>query len=97
MTSEVQITRWRDLPSLVMARSGEEQVKVLLPPRYQEAIDEAAMRLGESSADDYLAGWARSAWMPHSAAPETAVAEVTAALEDEWDQTRIAAYLDALV
>ena len=44
--AEIQVTWWRDLPSLVVARDGDDVVKVPLPPRFQEAIDEAAMRLG---------------------------------------------------
>ncbi|MFL6286844.1 MAG: virulence factor, partial [Actinomycetes bacterium] len=53
--AEYQITSWRDLPSLVIAREGDDVTKVQLAPRLQEAIDEAAMRLGETGSDDYLA------------------------------------------
>ena len=41
--AQYQITWWNSLPSLVVAREGEEQVKVSLASRLQEAIDEAAM------------------------------------------------------
>ena len=57
--TEYQITSWRELPSLVVARDGDDVVKVSLPSRFQEAIDEAAMRLGEADADAYRSGWAR--------------------------------------
>ena len=40
--SDYQITYWRELPSLVTARDGDELAKAMLPPRFQEAIDEAA-------------------------------------------------------
>ncbi len=60
--SEYQITYWRDLPSLVTAREGAEVAKVPLPQRFQEAIDEAAMRLGDVGSDAYLAGWRRGEW-----------------------------------
>ena len=53
------MTCWRDLPSLVVARDGEQVTKAPLAPRFQEAIDEAAMRLGDTGSDDYLAGWTR--------------------------------------
>ena len=56
------MTVWRKILSMVAARQGEEVARVQLPQLFQEAIDEAAMRLGESSADDYMAGWTRSAW-----------------------------------
>ena len=40
--TEFQVTRWRELPSMVTARSGDETAKVQLAARFQEAIDEAA-------------------------------------------------------
>ena len=64
-----QITSWRDLPSLVVAREGSDTVKVPLDPRLQEAIDEAAMRLGEVGSDAYLAGWTRSPWTDGEGTP----------------------------
>lgn len=67
--TEFQITYWRDLPSLVVARAGEVVVKAALAARLQEAIDEAAMRTGSSDADSYLAGWRRSDWMPADGTP----------------------------
>ena len=60
--TEFQVTYWRELPSLVVARSGDDVTKSLLAARFQGAIDEAAMRLGEIGSDDYLAGWRRSEW-----------------------------------
>ena len=50
------MTRWRELPSMVAARAGDQTVKAELAARFQEAIDEAAMRLGDTGADDYLSG-----------------------------------------
>jgi len=104
--AEYQITSWRDLPSLVVARDaqGEEAAadqtvavtKVPLAARFQEAIDEAAMRLGETSSDDYLAGWTRSAWLAGTGDHAALAAAVAAALEDEWPPERVAAYLDSL-
>ena len=44
--SEYQITYWRDIPSMVMAREGDDTARAQLAQRFQEAIDEAAMRLG---------------------------------------------------
>lgn len=94
--TEVQVTFWREIPSMVVARRGEEQAKVSLPQRFQEAIDEAAMRLGESSADDYLAGWTRSGWEEYGQDPVEAAQERSEALDNEWSQERLDAYLDSL-
>ena len=94
--TEYQVTRWRELPSMVTARAGDETVKAELAGRFQEAIDEAAMRLGDTGADDYLAGWERTPWTPADGTPAEVVNRVTAELDTEWPAERIAAYLDGL-
>jgi hypothetical protein len=94
--TEYQVTRWRELPSMVAARAGEELVKVQLAPRFQEAIDEAAMRLGDSGADDYLAGWDRTPWTAADGTPAEALDRVAGELDAEWPAERIAGYLDGL-
>ena len=102
MSTEVQVTRWRELPSMVVARPAgasdpSEQTKVLLAARFQEAIDEAAMRLAATDAEAYLEGWTRSAWEPSQHADAGAAAEATAReLEAEWSAEALAAYLDTL-
>jgi hypothetical protein len=94
--TEYQVTFWRDLPSLVAARHGEQVVKAQLSPRFQEAIDEAAMRLGEVGSDDYLAGWRRGDWTPAEGDPTDVVERVVSDLEDAWPSQALAAYLDEL-
>lgn len=93
--TEVQVTSWRELPSLVVARDGDEVVKVSLPARFQEAIDEAAMRLGAADADAYLAGWERSAWAPDSRPAAVAAEAVAAGLEARWTPEALAEALAA--
>jgi hypothetical protein len=94
--SEYQITYWRELPSLVVAREGDVQAKTQLAPRFQEAIDEAAMRLGDVSSGDYLEGWRRDAWTPGDGAPIELAAAVVARLEEQWSPQAIEAFLDGL-
>ncbi len=94
--TEYQVTRWRDLPSMVAARAGHETVKAQLAPRFQEAIDEAAMRLGDTGTDDYLAGWERTPWTEADGTPAEVLDRVTADLDVEWPADRIADYLDGL-
>ena len=94
--AEYQVTRWRDLPSMVAVRADEETVKAELAPRFQEAIDEAAMRLGDTGADDYLAGWERSAWTEADGTPSEVLDRVAAELDAAWPADRIAGYLDGL-
>jgi hypothetical protein len=94
--AEYQITYWRDLPSLVVAREGDVQAKIQLAPRLQEAIDEAAMRLGDTSSGDYLEGWRRDDWTPGDGPPSSLAADVVARLELEWTPEAITAFLDGL-
>ena len=90
------MTRWRDLPSMVAARADEETVKSELAPRFQEAIDEAAMRLGETGAGDYLLGWERSVWTESDGSPADVLDQVVAELDAAWPPDAIARYLDSL-
>src|ERR1700730_17778064 len=54
------IISWRDIPAQVVVKLGRETAKVQLSPRFQEAVDRAAMRAGKGSSDAYLADWKRS-------------------------------------
>lgn len=50
---------WRDIPSQITAKAGRKTAKVMLPARFQEAIDRAAMRAGKGSSDAYMEDWRR--------------------------------------
>jgi len=94
--AEYQVTSWRELPSMVVACEGDDVTKIQLAARFQEAIDEAAMRLGETSSDAYLEGWTRTAWTAGDGGHAELAGTVAAALEEEWTDERITAFLDAL-
>ena len=53
MTRMAQLTIiwWRDIPAQVVAKAGRSSAKRELPPRFQEAIDPAAMRGGARDTD----------------------------------------------
>ena len=87
------MTYWRDLPSMVVAREGESVTKVQLAARFQEAIDEAAMRLGATGSDAYLEGWERTPWTVAEGTPAEVLQRVTSELDAEWPAERIAEYL----
>lgn len=94
--TDYQVTYWRDLPSLVVAREGDQVTKAPLAPRFQEAIDEAAMRLGDTSSDDYLSGWTRGEWTATDGGATEVCDRLVAELEEQWPAERLTAYLDEL-
>ena len=94
--SEYQVVRWREIPSMVIARGDGAQIKVMLPARFQEAIDEAAMRLGAVGADAYMEGWNRDPWISSAEEPDQLAAKVAAELERDLSESKVAALLDAL-
>ena len=56
---EITIIRWRDIPAQVVAKRGREAAKRELAPRFQVAIDRAAMYAGLFGTDEYLTEWVR--------------------------------------
>ena len=56
---ELTVIYWRDIPAQVTATDGDAAVRVALPDRFQDAIDDAAMTAGLVDSDDYLAEWRR--------------------------------------
>ena len=50
---------WREIPARVIAKKGRRRVKVQLRPRFQRAINRAAMRAGKGRSDVYLSDWRR--------------------------------------
>lgn len=81
---------------MVVARSGVTTIKVMLASRFQEAIDEAAMRLGEIDADAYTNGWNRDPWVEASDAPDVLAARIAQELEVELSEEKLTALLDSL-
>ncbi len=75
---------WRDIPAQVVGRNGRNNVKKELSPRFQKAIDRAAMRAGRGSSDAYLADWRRETEQV-SGDLEALVADRVAALEARFD------------
>lgn len=94
--AEYQVTRWREIPSLVTAREGDVVSKVQLAPRFQEAIDEAAMRIGATDADAYLEGWNRTPWTEVDGDPATVAETVARDLDARFDDETLTRMLDEL-
>jgi hypothetical protein len=57
--NDLVVIFWRDIPAQVNARSGGEKHQVVLPRRFQRAIDDAAMVAGKKTASEYVGEWRR--------------------------------------
>jgi hypothetical protein len=98
--SELVVISWRDIPAQVNARAGAEKHQVVLPRRFQRAIDDAAMVAGKKTANEYVGEWRRTSLaIPdgHEGEPEAidAAAEQEAArLDDAFPRERLQRFVE---
>jgi hypothetical protein len=59
--NELVVISWRDIPAQVNARAGAAKHQVVLPRRFQRAIDDAAMVAEKKTASEYVGEWRRTA------------------------------------
>jgi len=62
--ASLTVISWRDIPAQVIVKRGRQTAKMQLSPRFQEAVDRAAMRAGRGTSEAYLADWKRSEARP---------------------------------
>jgi hypothetical protein len=89
MSTSFQIVYWRDIPAQIKVRSDGQRINRQLSPRFQEAIDAAAMRGNATSADDYLADWHSSDWQLSSTDPERLADALAVEIEAEYTPERL--------
>ncbi|MCX7565453.1 virulence factor [Sulfitobacter sp. F26169L] len=91
--ADVVIVYWRDIPAQVIVGKGRRGQKRILPERFEQAIDRAAMKTGEVDTDAYLAEWRKAD--PYSVEGEdAAVADAEAArIDAEYDRERLKALI----
>lgn len=90
---DVTVIYWRDIPAQVIVGKGRKSVKVPLPERFEQAIDRAAMKVGATGTDAYLAEWRKaSPYLVDGEAEGIAAAEA-ARIDREYDQDRVKALI----
>ena len=82
---------WRDIPAQVNVKAGRKRAKKLLPSRFQQAIDRAAMRAKKIDADAYLEDWRRISVNKQGSDLDELVTETANRLNDEYDEERLEA------
>lgn len=97
--AQLVVTFWRDIPAQVTAsRPGgrrSERVKRELSSRFAQAIDMAAMRVGATGTDAYLADWRQGEPTSCGDELEAAVLAEVARLEQEYDDRQLKALVAA--
>ena len=72
---------WRDIPSHIIFKTKSGRFKKQMSPRFEEAIDRAAMRAGKGSSEAYMADWRRDIRNIKADDPESIVAQEIELLE----------------
>ncbi|HWZ64905.1 MAG TPA: virulence factor [Steroidobacteraceae bacterium] len=93
--ASLSIISWRDIPAQVVVKRGRETAKVQLSPRFQEAVDRAAMRAGKGSSDAYLADWKRSEGRPCGEDLQAEAAAEAARIEARYSDADLEALIRA--
>ncbi len=83
--AELIVIYWRDIPAQVTAKGEGGAARAELSPRFQKAIDAAAMKAGLVGSDAYLEEW-RQDRRPCGDDLEAEVAAETARLEEEFSR-----------
>ena len=86
---DVTIVYWRDIPAQVIVGKGRRGAKKPLPERFEQAIDRAAMKIGASDTDAYLAEWRKAAPYQVEGDPSDVAESEATRLDAEYDQERI--------
>jgi len=58
--NEIVVIMWRDIPAQINGKLGDAKHNIVLPHRFQKAIDRAAMIAGKKTAQDYVGEWRRT-------------------------------------
>ena len=76
---------WRDIPSQIILKRGRTKTKEILSPRFQKAIDRAAMRAGKGGSEAYIEEWRRETIeIDNDAAPSLVVEAEVLAIDSRY-------------
>ena len=85
---------WRDIPSQIILKKGRNKTKEILPPRFQKAIDRAAMRAGKGGSQAYIEEWrGETVEIDSNADPCVVVTEEVLAIESRYSDSDLEALI----
>lgn len=91
--NEIVVIMWRDIPAQINGRVGDDKHQVILPHRFQKAIDRAAMVADKKTAQEYVAEWRRASH-PVSGELVECVEATAAAIDREFTNERLHTLVD---
>ena len=92
--ADVIIVYWRDIPAQVIVGKGRRASKRVLPERFEQAIDRAAMKVGAGDSDAYLAEWRKATPFAFDG-EDAAVADAEVArIDAEYDRAALKVLID---
>jgi hypothetical protein len=83
VAAELTVICWRDIPLQLLAKAGRTSSRALLPERFQQGVDAAAMVAALTDADDYSEQM-RMQRRPCGDDLDAEVEAERARIEDEW-------------
>ena len=91
---QLTILYWRDIPAQILVGRGRTGAKRVLPERFEQAIDRAAMRVGARDSDAYLAEWRREGPIDRDGDPDSIASAEAARIEAAYPPDRLRALVD---
>jgi hypothetical protein len=88
MGATLTVIWWREIPAQVIAKDRRQSHKIVLHPRFQVAIDKAAVRAGMKQFDRYIEQW-RKEQRPCGDDLRAEAEEEAARLEADYPQPRL--------
>jgi hypothetical protein len=94
--AKYRILYWHDIPCQVRAEDENGRVNRQLPPRFQQAIDEAAMAAKRVGGDDYTDGFRWSEAQEQEGSAEAVAGAIAGRLDAEYPHIDVQAQVRKL-
>ena len=88
--AQLVVTYWRDIPAQVTVKRRREASRRELPPRFMQAIDACAMRVGAKDSDAYTAEWRRGEPEEVGEDLESEADKAVGVIDEAFDRARLA-------
>ena len=88
--AQYQVMYWKDIPAQVKASDASGGTsKVMLPARFSESIDAAAMADGSTDSDAYMEGWQWSKAEERDGSAQEVADQVAAELDAQYPKDKL--------